>query len=96
MTATLFQLEALRAAVPSGRLRYLSGGFWVAGEYPDVQRGHVPERSLSTHTINACAKRGWFRKESYHTAHLTDAGRQIIAAMVAVDTSEIGERNRIA
>ena len=93
--ATSHQLEALRAAAPSGSLRYLSGGFWVQGDYPQVERGHVPARSLSTHTIKACARRGWFAMESWHRAHLTEAGRTVIAAMADVVT-DLFDDDRLA
>lgn len=94
MTATAHQLEALRGAEASGRLRKLSGGFWVVGDYPQVDRAHVPPASLSTHTIKACVNRGWFQMESFHTAHLTEVGRAVIAGNAEVKT-DLPARDRL-
>jgi hypothetical protein len=59
----------------------------VVGDYPDVPKVHVPPRWMSTTTIQACTKRGWFELPNYYTALLTEVGRGIVAESteIAVD-----------
>ena len=88
MKISPFQLEALRAAQNCGSLRYLPGGYWVRGDYPEVSRGHSPKVWLETKTIKACVARGWLMMPAYHTANITDEGRTIVANNAEVDTSK--------
>jgi hypothetical protein len=84
---TPYQALALQLALATGRLRRLPGGWWVGDEHPEVPKGDVvvPDvRSVTAHTIKACAARDWMTSDGNFLATLTDAGR---AALVAFDIS---------
>lgn len=70
------QLQALRLALPSGKLRRLPGGYWVGDEHPEIARGTSPQSAAyaGTSTVEAAANRGWFEREGEFRVVLTPQG----------------------
>lgn len=94
MSVPPVMLEALRAAVQTGSLRRLVGGWWVRDDYPAKPPGHVPEAWIDFATIKAAAKNGLFRRTSWY-AHITEAGRRVVEQNRDVDLSHLPPYNRI-
>lgn len=75
--------RALKLAAPSGALRRLPGGYWVASD--SQWRGnhgalHAPSKDwVGTQTVRACDWRGWM-KVGHEVALLTPAGRAMAAS----------------